>query len=116
MLEARRRLEQKIVDYLDTKAKKSKVTELKTIKPYATVEELAKNLNSDASEIAKLAEGLLEQNRIKIFSSDKKGKKRYYGSTILPAIAKDVSATNVKGSSYRAYGREITINLALTVK
>lgn len=115
MSETKRRLEQKIIDYLDAKAKNSKVTELRVSKAYASVDELAKKLFSPPQEITILLEDLLSQNRAKLFPSSK-GAKKLYGSIILPAVSEDASPTDTKRSLHRIYGREITAMLLVPIK
>jgi hypothetical protein len=122
MPESKRRLDQRIVDYLDAKAKNSKVTELRTIKTYATIDEIAKNLHSTETQVRSLVESLLNQNRIKEFPSVKTGKK-FYGSIILPAVTKvsdddeTFAADSKKKGSFRIYCTELTIrNLIVSLK
>ena len=120
MPEARRKLEQMVIDYLDTKAKNSKVTELTTTKPYATIEEIARNLNLMRTQVSNLVQDLLNQNRVKEFPPSKADGKKFYGSTILPAVRNDGTppAGDVKEgrSFHRIYGREIAINLVIPFK
>jgi hypothetical protein len=114
MAEADRRLEQRIIDYLDGKAKSSKVSELMTAKSYASVEEISRKLHAPVVRIMNLVKELQTQNKIKEYRV--KGLKKYYGSVILPSISKDCAEFRGKSErSYMIYAREILINRNMLV-
>lgn len=74
-----------ILDYLDLKAKGSKVTNFKTIESYATAKELSTYLQIRLDIVCQAVDSLLVQNKIRIFPNGRR-RNRFYGSLILSNI------------------------------
>ncbi|MGI0084467.1 MAG: hypothetical protein ACREBQ_05240 [Nitrososphaerales archaeon] len=107
----KRRVEQEILDFLDAKAKNSRVTELKTVKAYASIKEISQKLDAPTTLITKIVEEFLTQNKIKLLQNTKQIRK-YYGSLILPTISEEsVSPSSGKTARrrYRIYAPEIVL-------
>lgn len=80
--------ERRILEYLDEKAKRSKVTEVKTIKAYATTSEIAEKLTISSDCICQAINALGRSGRIRIYPNGRR-RNRYFGSLALPRITSE---------------------------
>jgi DNA-binding MarR family transcriptional regulator len=82
------RTELRILEYLEEKAKSSKVTELKTIESYARTSEIAEKIRISADCVCQAIDSLEKGGRIRRYPNGRK-RNRYFGSLILPPTTED---------------------------
>ena len=82
------RLQREILDYVETKAKDSKLHHLKTVKVYADTAELSEKLHIPNNQICQAVDSLVRMNKLRIYPNNRK-RNRYYGAMLLPEITFD---------------------------
>lgn len=82
------RTERLILEYLDEKAKRGTVTQVKTIAAYANTSEIAENLQIKQDSVCQAINALGRSGRVRIYPNGRK-RDRYFGSLILPSIGKE---------------------------
>lgn len=82
------KVQRRVLNYLDRKAKESKVTSFKTTEAYATATEMAMRLKVRLDTICQAVDSLSSQKRIRIYPNGRR-RNRFYGSLILPTISEE---------------------------
>ena len=80
--------EKLILEYLDEKAKRSKVTQLKTIESYASTSEIAEKLHFSPAVVCQAINALGKSGQIRIYPNGRR-RNRYFGSALLPIITEE---------------------------
>ena len=82
------RVEKRILEYLDEKAKRSKVTQLKTIESYVSTSEISERLDLSGAVVCQAINALGKSGQIRIYPNGRR-RNRYFGSALLPIITEE---------------------------
>jgi DNA-binding MarR family transcriptional regulator len=77
--------ELRILEYLNEKARRSRVDEKRTIACYANTSELAESIGISSACVCQAVNALIRAGRIAIYPNGRK-RNRYFGSLILPRV------------------------------
>ena len=80
------RVQRLILDYLDDKAKRSKVTTFQTVEAYADATEISsRRLKIRVDIVCQAVDSLIIQDRIRVYPNGRR-RDRFYGSPVLPSL------------------------------
>ncbi len=77
-----------ILDYLENKAKRSKIDVLRTVESYANAKELSIKLHTRSDVVSQAISSLIRRKEIMVYPNGRQ-RDRYYGSLILPSLTEE---------------------------